>query len=131
MLGHEIVDSGCKIINHNAFDDTELAFLGHTSNHIPIFLNRKWVACDVKITTGFVEPHFFAGFSGGPKMIAPGLAGFRTIMELHNYKMISNINSRWGITDGNPIHDSIREISANNPVDFSICLLYTSPSPRD
>ena len=120
MLGHEIVDSGYKIINHNAFDDTELAFLGHTSNHIPIFLNRKWVECDVKITTGFVEPHFFAGFSGGPKMIAPGLAGFRTIMELHNYKMISNINSRWGITDGNPIHDSIREISANNPVDFSI-----------
>ena len=120
MLGQPVVQSGCKIVNHNAFDESELKFFGYTSKNIPIFLNRRWSECDIKITTGFVEPHFFAGFSGGPKMVAPGLAGFETIMELHNFTMIGNSNSQWGITNGNPIHDSIREIAANNPVDFSM-----------
>ena len=120
MLGDDVVHSGCKIVNHNAFDNSALKFFGYTSNNIPVFLNRQWSECDVKIATGFVEPHFFAGFSGGPKMVAPGLAGFETIMKLHNYEMISNASSQWGITDGNPIHDTIREIAVSNPVDFSL-----------
>ena len=119
MLG-ENIRKKYKIINHDAFNQKELKFTGNTSNGIPIWLNKLWVESDIKITTGFVEPHFFAGFSGGPKMIAPGLAGFDTIMALHNSKMIGNKNSTWGITYGNPIHDSIREIAKLNKVDFSI-----------
>lgn len=119
MLGAEIVDA-FPILNHDAFNNENLINMESTENGIPIYLNRNWIESDVKITLGFVEPHFFAGFSGGPKMVAPGLAGFSTIMALHDFQMIADKNSRWGVTVGNPIHDSIREIASKIPVTFSI-----------
>lgn len=119
MLGEDVV-TGYRIENHDAFDSTTLTNIGEIKPDIPIWLNRTWVESDVRITVGFVEPHFFAGFSGGPKMVAPGLAGFTTIMRLHDYKMISSPRARWGITDGNPIHDSIRQIATQSKVDFSV-----------
>ncbi|MCY4654037.1 MAG: nickel-dependent lactate racemase, partial [Dehalococcoidia bacterium] len=119
MLGDEIVDR-YNVLNHNAFDDTILKSAGETQDGIPIFLNRHWLESDLRITVGFVEPHFFAGFSGGPKMVAPGLAGFDTIMRLHNAEMIGHPEARWGVTVGNPIHDSIREIAAKTGVDFAL-----------
>lgn len=119
MLGIDIVDR-YRIVNHDAFESSLLEHVADTSSGIPIYLNREWVRADVKITIGFVEPHFFAGFSGGPKMIAPGLAGFDTIMKLHNAEMIGHPEARWGITEGNPIHDAIREIAQVTGVDFSV-----------
>ena len=110
------------IINHNSEISSNLKYLGETSNKIPIEINKLWIECDLKITTGFVEPHFFAGFSGGPKMIAPGLAGLETIMNLHDYDKINNKNATWGITKGNPVHEEISEISMQNQPDFSIDL---------
>ena len=65
----------------------------------------------MRITTGFVEPHFFAGFSGGPKMVAPGLAGLKTVMTLHDAHRIGHPIATWGVTEGNPIHDDVREIA--------------------
>ena len=120
MLGELPMTGGYNIVNHDAFSQANLTKVGVTKEHIPIFLNTDWIKTDFKITTGFVEPHFFAGFSGGPKMIAPGLAGFETIMKLHDSDMISNPNSKWGITHGNPIHDSIREIATLFPSDFTL-----------
>ena len=119
MLGESIVDH-CQIINHNAFDEANLVHLGKVEPDVPIWLNRHWVEADIRITTGFVEPHFFAGFSGGPKLVAPGLAGFKTTMRLHDAEMISSANARWGITEGNPIHDAIRRIAAHVGVHFSV-----------
>ena len=75
---------------------------------------------DVRITTGFVEPHFFAGFSGGPKMVAPGLAGLETVLVLHDATRIAHPNATWGITEGNPIHDDVREIARMVGVHFSV-----------
>ena len=120
MLGDFVVKHGCKIVNHDAFDSKSLACVGITKSGIPVFLNKEWVGCDFRITTGFVEPHFFAGFSGGPKMVAPGLAGFDTTMALHSAEMISHPDARWGVTKGNPIHDSIREIARMKSVNFSL-----------
>ena len=76
------------------------------------WLNTEWVDADVRITTGFVEPHFFAGFSGGPKMVAPGLAGLETVLTLHDAARIGSPHARWGVTEGNPIHDDVRAIAA-------------------
>jgi nickel-dependent lactate racemase len=87
---------------------------------VPVWLNREWVEADVKITTGFVEPHFFAGFSGGPKMIAPGLAGLETVLVLHDAKRISHPRARWGVTIGNPIHDDVRAIAEATGSSFSL-----------
>ena len=119
MLGDEVVEN-YRVINHNGFDDTTLESIGSTDSGIEVRLNKKWVESDIRITTGFVEPHFFAGFSGGPKMVAPGLAGFPTIMRLHDATMIGHPKARFAITAGNPIHDAIREIAAMSGVDFSI-----------
>ncbi len=119
MLGADIVER-YPVVVHSAFDSSSLVDVGRTPDGIPILLNRYWVGADVRITTGFVEPHFFAGFSGGPKMVAPGLAGFETIMRLHNADMIAHPRSTWGLTEGNPIHDSIRQIAAQTRVDFAL-----------
>ena len=119
MLGADIVD-GNRIVVHDAFDEAQLVSLGEVDGGIPVWLNRTWTEADVRITTGFVEPHFFAGFSGGPKMVAPGLAGFETIMRLHDAEMIRSPRARWGVVEGNPIHDGIRAIAARSGVDFSV-----------
>ncbi len=119
MLGREVVAS-YPAINHDAFDLENLVRVGDTGGGIPIWLNRDWLESDLRITTGFVEPHFFAGFSGGPKMVAPGLAGFDTTMRLHDAGMIGDPQSTWGVTEGNPIHDAIREIAGLTGVGFSV-----------
>ena len=119
MLGESIGDN-CQIINHNAFDEASLVHLGEVEPDVPVWLNRHWVDADIRITTGIVEPHFFAGFSGGPKLVAPGLAGFKTTMRLHDAEMIGSANARWGVTEGNPIHDAIRRIAAHVGVHFSV-----------
>jgi nickel-dependent lactate racemase len=119
---NDYVISSTTIIIHNSEDPSELEYQGKTSENIPIELNKSWLNCDLKITTGFVEPHFFAGFSGGPKMVAPGLAGLETIMNLHDYDKINNKKSTWGLIEDNPIHKQISEISLLNKPDFSIDL---------
>jgi nickel-dependent lactate racemase len=119
MFGDEVVDS-VRIVNHDARDDTSLSWQGVHGNAVPVWLAREWVEADVRITTGFVEPHFFAGFSGGPKMVAPGLAGLETVLKLHDAKRIGDPRSRWGIIEGNPIHDDIRAIATGTGVSFAL-----------
>ena len=87
---------------------------------MPVLLNRHWVDADVRITLGLVEPHFFAGFSGGPKMVAPGLAGVETIMKLHSAPLIAHPDATWAVTEGNPVHDAIRRIARDTGVSFGI-----------
>ena len=105
---------------HDARNTESLIRLGDTSTGVPVWLNREWVESDFKITTGFVEPHFFAGFSGGPKMVAPGLAGLDTVMVLHDAKRIGHPRAVWGVTDGNPVHHDVREIARLTGVDFAL-----------
>src|SRR6188474_1000883 len=119
MLGRDIL-STCRVVNHDSRDAATLAFVGRTSTGVPVYLNREFLEADIRITTGFVEPHFFAGFSGGPKMVAPGLAGLATVMTLHDATRIGHPNATWGITEGNPIHDDVRAIAAMAPPTFSI-----------
>ena len=119
FLGTEVTRD-YRVINHDGFDKDCLRYTGDTPEGIPVWLNRHWLDSDVRITTGFVEPHFFAGFSGGPKMVAPGLASFETIMRLHNAAMIGHPSSTWGVTEGNPIHDAVRQIARQTGVDFSV-----------
>ena len=119
MIGREFAQV-CRVICHDARDESSLVHVGNTSKGIRVLLNRGWVESEFKITTGFVEPHFFAGFSGGPKMVAPGLAGLETVMTLHNAAHIGHSKATWGITEGNPIHDDVREISRMTGVDFAL-----------
>jgi nickel-dependent lactate racemase len=119
MFGDAVVDS-VQIVNHDARDPSQLAFAGTHGNGVPVWLNRRWLDADVRITTGFVEPHFFAGFSGGPKMVAPGLAGLETVLVLHDAARIADPRATWGITHGNPVHDDVRAIAAATGVTFAL-----------
>ncbi|MPY86990.1 MAG: nickel-dependent lactate racemase [Luteitalea sp.] len=119
MLGRDLLNR-YRVINHDSRRDSTLEPAGRTTTGVSVFLNRLWLAADVRITTGFVEPHFFAGFSGGPKMVAPGLAGLETVMTLHDAARIAHPNATWGITEGNPIHDDVRKIARMTAVHFAV-----------
>ncbi|GAA4160244.1 nickel-dependent lactate racemase [Phytohabitans flavus] len=118
MFGDEVVD-GVRIVNHDARDGSTLRWVGRLGKDVPVWLNREWLDADVRITTGFVEPHFFAGFSGGPKLVAPGLAALETVLTLHDASRIGDPRATWGSTVGNPVHDDVRAIAAGTGVDFA------------
>jgi nickel-dependent lactate racemase len=119
MLGADVTSS-VRVQNHDARDSSSLAWIGRLGADVPVWLNRLWVEADVRITTGFVEPHFFAGFSGGPKMIAPGLAALETTLTLHDAARIGHPSARWGVIEGNPVHDDVRAIAAATGCDFAL-----------
>ena len=119
MLGADIARR-YQVVNHDSRDRASLTHVGTTTTGVAVSLNRAWMDADIRITTGFVEPHFFAGFSGGPKMVAPGLAGLETVLVLHDARRIGHPKATWGITEGNPIHDDIREIARMVGVDFAV-----------
>ena len=119
MLGGEVLDS-VRVVNHDARSRNSLRWLGVQGSGVPVWLNAEWVDADVRITTGVVEPHFFAGFSGGPKMVAPGLAGLETVLTLHDAVRIGDPSARWGVTRGNPVHDDVRAIASATGTDFSL-----------
>ena len=122
MLGREVLDR-VRVVNHDARDDESLRWVGQFAGDVPVWLNREWLEADVRITTGFVEPHFFAGFSGGPKMVAPGLAGLGTVLALHDARRIGDERATWAVTAGNPVHDAVRAIAASTGVDFAVDVL--------
>ena len=119
MLGEDVVNT-VRIVNHNAFDDATLTHLGRTSYGGEIWVNNDYLQADVRIVTGFIEPHFFAGFSGGPKGIVPGVAGIKTIMHLHNAEMIGDPRSTWARLEDNPVQGEIREAVAMAPPHFMV-----------
>lgn len=119
MLGAEVVET-VRVVNHNAFDDSTLTHLGRTSYGGEVWVNNDYLGADVRIVIGFIEPHFFAGFSGGPKGIIPGVAGIKTIMHLHNAEMIGHPQSTWAVLEGNPVQGEIREAAAMAPPHFLV-----------
>jgi len=110
MLGDEIVD-GYRILQHDAYDEDSLVNLGRTRFGREILVNRAYAEATVKILTGFIEPHFFAGFSGGPKAVLPGVAGARLVLENHGAAMLDDPGATWGVTDGNPVWEEMLEVA--------------------
>ncbi|MBI4267009.1 MAG: nickel-dependent lactate racemase [Chloroflexi bacterium] len=118
-LGRGIVDK-YRVINH---DIHQTINIGTTSRGTPVEINREVVAADFRISTGFIEPHFFAGFSGGSKSIAPGVSGPGSILKNHDYKMVEHPVSRAGVLQGNPIHEDIVEQAKLAKLDFIVNVL--------
>ena len=110
MLGDEVVDN-FRCEQHDCNDDAQLVSLGTTSLGNPVRVNRLLIASDVRILTGFIEPHFFAGFSGGPKAVLPALAGAESVQTNHSFAMIGHPKATWGVTQGNPLWDEICEVA--------------------
>ena len=102
MLGDKIVDN-YRCEQHNAFDDDCLVTLGTTKRGTAVRVHPLLMESDVRILTGFIEPHLFAGFSGGPKAVLPSVASADSILANHGQEMLLHPNSTWGVIEGNPI----------------------------
>ena len=113
-----------KVVDHVATDMNSLVNLGYSSNGVPIFINRNYYESDLKILTGYVEPHFFFGFSGGRKSIVTGIVGEETIQGNHSAENVGSPYSRFGIYKENPMHKNSVEISKKIGVDFivNVCI---------
>jgi nickel-dependent lactate racemase len=110
MLGAAIVEH-YRCCQHDAHDDANLVSLGVTSLGHPVRINRQFLEAEVRILTGFIEPHFFAGFSGGPKGVLPALAGAESVLTNHGRDLIAHPNATWGVTAGNPLWEEMREVA--------------------
>ncbi|MDG1832963.1 MAG: nickel-dependent lactate racemase, partial [Verrucomicrobiota bacterium] len=110
MLTREVVNK-YRVVNAEPFNREAHVELGTTHDGTPALIHRHAVEADLRIVTGFIEPHFFAGYSGGPKGIMPGVAALETVMSNHGASHIGNPKSTFGVTYGNPIWEEMLTIA--------------------
>lgn len=123
MVGPEIA-SQYRIENHFGQRTVEHTYLGTTAMGVPAWIDSRYVNADLKITTGLIEPHLMAGYSGGRKVICPGLASLDTVRVWHGPRFLEHPNADCGITHGNPVHEENTRIARMAGCDFivNVCL---------
>ncbi len=119
MFGEDVAGR-VAIRNHDGYDPERNSCVGKTTGGTDVLLDRVYLEADKRIVVGFIEPHFFAGFSGGAKGIAPGVAGVGTVLRLHRAELIADPMSTWGVLEENPIQQEIAEAVAFCPPDFMV-----------
>ena len=120
MLGSEVVEN-YEIINHNASNEDQIIETDRrTSYGTPIQVNRLVMESDIVIGAGLIEPHFFAGYSGGRKILLPGVAGKDAVFNNHSLRMIGDPKARAGILSGNPIHEDMIEFMRQTRLNFIV-----------
>lgn len=119
MVGDEIARD-YRIENHNGRATDEHTYLGESPRGVPIWIDSRYVNADLKITVGLIEPHFMAGFSGGRKLICPGLAAWETIREWHAPAFLEHPCADTGVLEGNPVHEENTWIARQAGCDFIV-----------
>lgn len=119
IVGAEIA-SRYRVENHNARELSEHQHLGATASGTPAYIDRRFVSADLRITLGFIEPHLMLGFSGGRKLVAPGLAAQETIKVLHSPKFMREPRAVEGSIEDNPLHRELLEIARMARHDFIV-----------
>ncbi|MBC8185965.1 nickel-dependent lactate racemase [candidate division KSB1 bacterium] len=119
LVGEEIA-SKYNVVNHYAKRKEDQTYLGKTSRNTEVFINSDYLNADLKITTGFIEPHLMAGFSGGRKLICPGIASLETVKVMHSPKILEHPNAREGVIEGNPFHEEVIEMIKMAGMDFML-----------
>jgi nickel-dependent lactate racemase len=109
-----------RVANHHARELAEHCYLGETASGTPVFIDQRFVSADLHITLGFIEPHLMLGFSGGRKLVAPGLAAQETIKVLHSPKFMRDSRAVEGSNEGNPLHRELLEIAGMARHDFLV-----------
>jgi lactate racemase len=123
LVGPEIA-ANYRVENHHGKAIEEHDYLGTTPNGVPAWIDSRYVRADLKITTGLIEPHLMAGYSGGRKLICPGIAGLETVKIWHGPKFLEHPNADCGIVEGNPVHEENTRIALMAGCDFivNVCL---------
>lgn len=119
MLGEDLVRR-YRRVQHDARDPSMLVRAGRTFSGNELWINRAWMEADFRIATGFIEPHFFAGYSGGPKAVLPGIAGESSILYNHRASNIDHPRATWGVTDGNPVWEEMAEAARLARMDYLV-----------
>lgn len=119
MVGPEVFGR-YRIENHHGTEAAEHVYLGNSPRGVPIWIDRRYVEADVKITTGLIEPHFMAGFSGGRKLVCPGLAALETVRAWHSPAFLEHPRATTGILDNNPVHEENTWIARRAGCDFAM-----------
>jgi nickel-dependent lactate racemase len=123
MVGEEIVRN-YRIENHHGKVRDEHTYLGTTPNGVPAWIDTRYVKADLKITTGLIEPHLMAGYSGGRKVVCPGIAALETVKVWHGPKFLESPMADCGIVKGNPVHEENTRIAQMAGCDFivNVCI---------
>jgi nickel-dependent lactate racemase len=123
MLGPDVV-ANYRVENHHGKELLEHDYLGTTPRGVPVYLDRRYVRADLKITTGLIEPHLMAGYSGGRKVICPGIAALETVKVWHGPQFLEHPKADCGIVLGNPVHEENTHIAWMAGCDFivNVCL---------
>lgn len=111
LVGNDWVIETVTVANHFARNDNDHTLIGETQTGTQVKLDQRFVKADLKIVTGLVEPHFMAGYSGGRKVIAPGVAHIDTITTFHNARFLEHPKSANCVLSGNPLHEELTEIA--------------------
>ena len=109
-----------RVVNHDARNLASHRHLGSTQSGTPVYIDERFAAADLHITLGFIEPHLMLGYSGGRKLIAPGLAAQETIKVLHSPKFMRDVRAVEGSTEDNPLHRELLEIARMARHDFML-----------
>ncbi|MDY0171249.1 MAG: nickel-dependent lactate racemase [Thermoguttaceae bacterium] len=109
-----------RIENHRGRERSEHTCLGESPRGLPVWIDSRYVQADLKITTGLIEPHFMAGFSGGRKLICPGIAALDTIRQWHGPRFLEHKNARNGCFADNPVHEENTAIAKMAGCDFIV-----------
>jgi lactate racemase len=119
IVGSAIVDT-FPVVDHDSRNLADLVEIGCLEGRIPVSVNRRYIEADLKILTGFIEPHMWAGFSGGRKSILPGISGVETVKFMHGPAMIAHPSCEYGLLEGNPFHEAGLQIMARTGADFIV-----------
>ena len=119
FLGDAIIRD-YRVVDHDARDQSSLVFYATGPRTMGVWLNREYLNADLRILTGFVEPHLFAGYSGGGKAVLPAIAGADEIMANHNATMIGHPKATWCTTEGNPIFEQMRDVALKTDPSFVV-----------
>jgi nickel-dependent lactate racemase len=119
MVGRQIYEN-YRIENHHGQNLDEHTYLGNSPRGVPIWIDSRYVNADLKITTGLIEPHLMAGYSGGRKLICPGIAALETVKVWHGPDFLENPKADCGILEGNPVHEENTWIGKKAGCDFIV-----------
>ena len=119
LVGEDIANN-YRVENHHGKETSEHDYLGITPKGVPVYIDSRYIKAELKITTGLIEPHLMAGYSGGRKVICPGIAGIETVKVWHGPKFLEHPNADCGIVEGNPVHEENTYIALMSGCDFIV-----------
>ena len=122
LLGPEVLASAVAVHDHRA---SEPGTLVEVCADPTVRVNRRFVEADLRIVTGYIEPHFMAGFSGGRKGVCPALTDLKTIERFHSYRTLAHPAARSGVLDGNPCHEIALDVARRVGVDLLLNVALT------